>query len=137
MLFRSDCRRPPGWLVLDEASRCLTTLGGDIDWRIADQLPSSFVNVISKVTVTPFGGGTGGPFERWRSAAWAVRQSMRPLNAGFARSMLISSSVLIVAGLEGGVIGSGLLHDIGAFAVKCGNVCCLLTSGVVLEKRDV
>ena len=135
--LRIDRRRPPGWLVLNEASCCLTTLGGDIDWRIADQLPSSFVNVISKVTVTPFGGVTGVPFEGWRSAAWAVRQSMKPLNAVFARSMLISSSVLVVAGLEGGVIGSGLLHDIGAFAVKCRNVCCLLTSGVVLKKRDV
>jgi hypothetical protein len=57
---------------------------------------------------------------------------MRPSNAGFARSMLISSSVLAVAGLGGGVIGSGLLHDIGAFAVKCRNVLCLLTSGVVV-----
>jgi hypothetical protein len=51
--------------------------------------------------------------------------------------MLISSSVLAVAGLEGGVLGSGLLHDIGVFAVECRNVCCLMTSGVVLKKRDV
>ena len=70
--LRIDRGWPPGWLLFGEASRCLTTLGGDIDWRIADQLPSSFVNVISKVTVTPFGGGAGGQFERWRCAAWAV-----------------------------------------------------------------
>ena len=70
--LRIDCGWPPGWLLFGEASGGLTTLGGDIDWRVADQLPSSFVNVISKVTVTPFGGGAGGPFERWRCAAWAV-----------------------------------------------------------------